>query len=79
MGPMTKTEIQRHALKLPEHERFELVHALWASLDGPGVYVEPTPLPEWQRQLLDERLAASLDDKGEDWAQVKAELWPETR
>ena len=73
---MSKTEIAQQALGLPEHDRFELAHILWASLDDPNAHRDLT-LPEWQRQLLDERLKASADEVGEDWERVKAEMWPE--
>jgi prevent-host-death family protein len=31
---------------------------------------------QWQEDLLDERLANSADEKGRDWEDVRAELWP---
>lgn len=76
---MTKVDIVQQALILPEQERFELAHTLWASLEEPDAYHEPYPLPEWQRQLLDERLEASADEEGETWEQVRAEIWPENQ
>ncbi len=76
---MTKVEIVQQALTLPEHERFELAHTLWASLKEPNVFQQHHPLPEWQKQLLDERLEASANEEGEDWEQVRAEIWPERR
>jgi hypothetical protein len=33
-------------------------------------------LPEWQRELLDERLAAGDDEPSKDWEDVMAEIWP---
>ncbi len=75
---MTRVEIERQALTLPEQDRYELADVLWASLDGPGVSLG-SPLPEWQKRLLDDRLAVSVAEEGEDWAQVKAEIWPATR
>ena len=76
---MTKVEIVQQALTLPERERFELAHTLWASLEEPNSFQEHFPLPAWQMQLLDERLEASADEEGEDWEQVRAEIWPESR
>ncbi len=76
---MAKVEIAQQALELPEQERFELAHRLWASLDEPNAFQRSYPLPEWQRRLLDERLEASADEEGEGWEQVKAEIWPEDR
>jgi putative addiction module component (TIGR02574 family) len=45
---------------------------LWQSLEG-----ELLPLPEWQRRLLDERIAA-LDERpeeGSSWQEVEARVW----
>lgn len=50
---MTRDDIQRTALGLPANEWRELEEVLWESLES-----DPEPLPEWQRRLLDERLAA---------------------
>jgi putative addiction module component (TIGR02574 family) len=76
---MTKTEITQQALRLPDQERYELIHTLWSSLDEPGTHPSPDLLPKWQQRLLDERLAASAGEIGEDWSDVKAELWPQPR
>ena len=53
---LAKSEIQREALNLPAHERIELVTELWDSLAPAEI-----PLPDWQRDLIRDRLAA-LDD-----------------
>ena len=50
---LAKSEIQRQALNLPARERVELVVELWDSL-APG----EIPVPEWQRDLIRDRLAA---------------------
>ncbi len=76
---MTKTEIAQQALTLPEHDRFDLAHTLWASLDQTDAYQKPFVLPEWQQRLLDERLESSAGEEGETWEQVQAEIWPEVR
>lgn len=76
---MTKAKIAQHALTLPAHDRFELAHALWASLDQPDVFQESLPLPTWQKQLLEERLEASVGEEGEAWEDVRAEIWPEVQ
>jgi putative addiction module component (TIGR02574 family) len=76
---MTKAEIAQHALTLPEQDRFDLAETLWASLDEPDAVQAPCALPEWQKQLLDERLEASAGEEGESWDQVRAEIWPEVR
>lgn len=33
------------------------------------------PLLQWQRDLLDERLASADAEEGKDWEDVKAEIW----
>ena len=53
---LAKSEIQREALNLPAQERIELVVELWDSL-APG----KIPVPEWQRDLIRDRLAALED------------------
>lgn len=58
---MTKAEIQRQVLDLPEEERLKVAEAIWASLDNQ----DALPLPHWQRDLLDERLASSESEEGE--------------
>ncbi|HEX2224929.1 MAG TPA: addiction module protein [Thermoanaerobaculia bacterium] len=72
---MTKSEIQREILELPEQERLELAEAIWASIEDPNAL----PLPEWQRNLLDERLAESEAEEGLDWEDVRAEIWPHAK
>jgi putative addiction module component (TIGR02574 family) len=52
---MTKTEIKEEALKLPPEERAELIDALNTS------FLEE-PLTDWQKELLDERLAEDERD-----------------
>lgn len=73
---MTKTEIQREALALPIQDRLELADVLWASIDHRALPSD-APLPQWQKDLLDERLEETKDDPGEPWDKVKAELWPD--
>ncbi len=75
LGAMTKIEIQRQIMTLPEVERLEIADAVWASLADP----DTLPLPRWQRDLLDERLADSVGEEGRDWEDVKAEIWPAHR
>ena len=53
---LAKSEIQREALDLPAQERIELVVELWDSL-APG----QIPVPDWQRDLIRDRLAALED------------------
>ena len=53
---VAKSEIQREALNLPAQERIELDVELWDSL-APG----EIPVPDWQRDLIRDRLAALED------------------
>ena len=74
---MSKTEVTAQAMQLSERERLKLAEELWASIADPNAYPDDMPLPEWQRDLLDERLEESKDDPGRPWPEVRAELWPE--
>lgn len=73
---MTKTEVRNQALELPESERLALAEELWASVEDPNAFPEALSLPQWQKDLLDQRLEESKDDLGKPWEQVKAEIWP---
>ena len=73
---MTKIEIQRQVLKLPEDDRLEIAEAIWASLDRAS---DSVPLPQWQRELLDERLASAEHEEGRDWEEIREEIWPSVR
>jgi putative addiction module component (TIGR02574 family) len=72
---MTKAEIQKQIMELPEEERLEIADAVWASLSDPNAI----PLPQWQKDLLAERLASVESEEGRDWEEVKAEIWPQSR
>lgn len=69
---MNTAELKHQVLELPEPERLEVAEAIWQSLEDP----DSLPLPEWQKDLLDERLAASENEVGRDWEEVEAALWP---
>ncbi len=62
---MTMTELQEQALKLPAEERAALMESLHLSL-------LEEPLADWQKQLLDERIAE--DDRDPDGALPGEEL-----
>ena len=40
---------------------------------------DAVPLPQWQRDLLDERLSSVDTEEGRDWEEIKAGIWPEAR
>lgn len=73
---MTKADVISHALQLTEPERLALAEELWASVENPRLYREEGPLPQWQIDVLEQRLVDSQDDPGKSWAEVKAEIWP---
>jgi putative addiction module component (TIGR02574 family) len=73
---MTKAEVRNQALRLSERERLALAEELWASIEDPNTYPEASYLPQWQKDLLDQRLEESQGDPGKPWEQVKAEIWP---
>lgn len=71
---MTRAEIQK-LLDLPADEKIELAQMLWESVE-PEDEVHFLAIPDWQRRILDERLA-DLDRNPDDeqtWDEVKAEL-----
>ncbi|HEY4565200.1 MAG TPA: addiction module protein [Thermoanaerobaculia bacterium] len=70
---MTKSQLRREALDLPVEERLELAEALWESVE---VTAQQPPLPDWQRQILDERIAADDADPeaGSPWQEVKQRI-----
>jgi len=72
---MTKVELKQHVMELPEEDRLEVADAIWASLSNS----DALPLPEWQKNLLDERLSSLEAEEGRDWEDIKAEIWPANR
>jgi putative addiction module component (TIGR02574 family) len=73
---MNRAEI-RKLLELPADEKMELAQILWESVE-PEDETRFLSIPDWQRQILDERLA-DIDRNPDDeqtWEEVKAELWP---
>jgi putative addiction module component (TIGR02574 family) len=73
---MTKEDVDK-LLKLPAEERLEIAQALWDSVE-PEDEVRFLALPDWQRPILEERLA-DLDrhpDDEQPWDEIKEELWP---
>ena len=71
---LAKSEIQREALDLPAQERIELVVELWDSL-APG----QIPVPDWQRDLIRDRLAALEDllpeERSVPWEAVRKRIF----
>ena len=73
---LAKSEIQREALNLPAQERIELVVELWDSL-VPG----EIPVPDWQRDLIRDRLGALEDilpeERSVPWKEVRKRVFSE--
>jgi putative addiction module component (TIGR02574 family) len=69
---MTKRDLRREILRLPVGERLELAEEIWESVE---LSTQP-PLPAWQRQLLDERIAKDDADPeaGSPWEEVKQRI-----
>ena len=69
--PRSLTELDLEQLTVAE--RLDLIAMLWDNIPDS---LEALPLPEWQRQELDRRLAAAdaAPEAGIPWEQVKARL-----
>ena len=72
---LTKAQIQRQALELPADQRIDLAVEIWDSLEA-----EDIPVPEWQRDLIRERLAAlegtDATDRSAPWEEVRERIFP---
>lgn len=70
---MTKIELEREVLQLPVEERLQLAETIWTSLEEEST--QP-PLPSWQQELLDERIAEddARPDAGSPWEEVKRRI-----
>ena len=71
---LAKSEIRKEALNLPAQERVELVVELWNSLT-PG----EIPVPDWQRDLVRDRLATLEDvlpeERSVPWEAVRKRVF----
>lgn len=69
----SRAEVERAALELSATERLEVAAALFESVEQSA---EQPPLPEWQRFVLDERIAEddAGGDPGEPWEDVKRQI-----
>ena len=70
---MTKAQLKSEALQLPVEERLEIAEAIWESLE---TAVDQPPLLDWQREVLDERIAEddANPDEGSPWEEVKQRI-----
>jgi putative addiction module component (TIGR02574 family) len=73
---MTRQVVDK-LLQLPAEERLEIAQVLWESVE-PEDEVRYLSLPDWQRQILRERLEDLSRSPGDEqpWEEIKEELWP---
>lgn len=69
----SRAEVERAALELSAAERLEVAAALYESVERAA---DQPRLPEWQRNVLDQRIAEddAGDDPGEPWEDVKRQI-----
>ena len=72
---MTKAQVQRQALELPPEDRIDLAVEIWDSLSAKDI-----PVPDWQRDLIRERLAelegVDSEDRSTPWSEVRERVFP---
>ena len=72
---LTRAQVQRQALELPPEERIDLACEIWDSLAAKDI-----PVPDWQRDLIRERLAelegADPEDRSTPWSDVRERVFP---
>jgi putative addiction module component (TIGR02574 family) len=66
---MSAHPIVESVLRLPPAERIQLIEDAWKSL---AVSPDSVPVPDWHRDLLDERLADPTEIGTHTWDEVKA-------
>ena len=73
---LAKSEIQKQAFGLPPQEHIELVVELWDSLAP-----EAIPVPEWQRELVRDRLSAidrlDPEERSVPWEVIRKQVFPD--
>lgn len=66
---MSAHPILDEILRLPADQRLRLVEDIWESLAASPADV---PVPDWHRELLDERLADPRERATRTWDEVRA-------
>ena len=66
---MSARSILEEILSLPPDQRLKLVEDIWESLAASPADV---PVPEWHRELLDERLSDEDERASRSWDEVRA-------
>ncbi len=69
---MLKADLRRQVLKLPKQERLELAQYIWTTIEDS----DGSPLPDWQKEILAERLKASETEEPIPWETARASIWP---
>jgi putative addiction module component (TIGR02574 family) len=65
---MSQRALREQILELPPAERLQLVEDLWESL---AQSPDAVPVPEWHREVLDDRLADASDTPTQSWQKVQ--------
>ncbi|HEY7395684.1 MAG TPA: addiction module protein [Gemmatimonadaceae bacterium] len=65
---MSERALRDEVLQLPPAERLQLAEDIWASLTQSP---ELVPVPDWHRELLDDRLADPTEQATLTWEQVQ--------
>ena len=75
MPMMTKAQVQRQALEFPPEDRIDLAIKIWDSLNA-----EDIPVPNWQRDLIRERLeeleGVIPEERSTPWSEVRERVFP---
>lgn len=66
---MSAHRVLDEVLRLPPDQRLRLVEDIWASLAAAPADV---PVPDWHRELLDDRLADPGERATRTWDEVRA-------
>ena len=66
---MSARPILEEILRLPPDQRLRLIEDIWESLAASPADV---PVPDWHRELLDERLADAGEQPSRTWDEVQA-------
>lgn len=65
---MSQRALRTEILRLPPAERLELLEEIWESL---AQSPDAVPVPDWHRELLDERLADPAERGTRTWEEVQ--------
>ncbi len=65
---MSQRALREEILQLPPAERLQLVEEIWESLSRSP---DAVPMPDWHREVLDDRLADPAEQATRTWEQVQ--------